>query len=44
MPQVQLLDGKKIDFEKSINVFALKKKIRKSLEKAAIIMEVDGKL
>jgi threonyl-tRNA synthetase len=44
MPQIHLLDGKKIDFEKSINGFDLTKKIGKSLEKAALIMEVDGNL
>jgi threonyl-tRNA synthetase len=44
MPQIQLLDGKKIDFEKSIDGFELSKKISKSLEKVALIMEVDGKL
>ena len=44
MPQVQLLDGKKIPFTKSINGFELIKKISKSLEKAALIMEVDGEL
>jgi len=44
MPQIQLLDGKKIDFEKSINGFELTKKISKSLEKVALIMEVDGYL
>jgi threonyl-tRNA synthetase len=44
MPQIQLLDGKKIDFEKSINGFDLTKKISKSLEKVALIMEVDGDL
>jgi hypothetical protein len=27
MPQIQLLDGKKIDFEKSINGFDLTKKL-----------------
>jgi len=27
MPQIQLLDGKKIDFEKSINGFDLIKKL-----------------
>ena len=32
MPQIQLLDGKKIDFEKSITGFDLTKKISKSLE------------
>jgi len=44
MPQIYLIDGKKIDFEKSINGFDLSKKISKSLEKAALIMEVDGDL
>jgi len=44
MPQIQLLDGKKIDFDKSINGFDLTKKISKSLEKVALIMEVDGEL
>ena len=44
MPQIQLLDGKKIDFEESINGFELTKKISKSLEKVALIMEVDGEL
>ena len=44
MPQVQLLDGKKISFSKSINGFDLTKKISKSLEKIALIMEVDGQL
>ena len=44
MPRIQLLDGKKIDFEKSINGFELTKKISKSLEKVALIMEVNGDL
>jgi threonyl-tRNA synthetase len=44
MPQIQLLDGKKIEFTKSINGFDLIKKISKSLEKVALIMEVDGQL
>ena len=44
MPQIQLLDGKKIPFVKSISGFDLTKKIGKSLEKAALIMEVDGSL
>ena len=35
---------KKLDFEKSINGFELTKKISKSLEKVALIMEVDGEL
>ncbi len=44
MPQIQLLDGKKISFVKSINGFELSKKISKSLDKLALIMEVDGEL
>ena len=44
MPDIQLLDGKKISFTQSINGFDLVKKISKSLEKKALIMEVDGKL
>ena len=42
MPQIQLLDGKKIEFKNSITGFELTKKISKSLEKVALIMEVDG--
>ena len=44
MPNIQLLDGKKIPFDKKINGFDLVKKIGKSLEKKALIMEVDGNL
>ena len=44
MPQIQLIDGKKLNFEKSINGFDLTKKISKSLEKSALIMEVAGEL
>ena len=44
MPQIQLLDGKKISFTKSINGFELLKKISKSIEKSALIMEVNGEL
>ena len=44
MPEIQLLDGKKISFVKSISGFELTKKISKSLEKSALIMEVDGEL
>ncbi len=44
MPQIKLLDGKKIDFKKSIDGFELIKKISKSLEKSALIMEVNGDL
>ena len=44
MPQIQLLDGKKIEFKNSISGFELAKKISKSLEKVALIIEVDGSL
>ena len=44
MPQIQLLDGKKIPFTKSINGIQLIKQISKSLEKSALIMEVNGDL
>ena len=44
MPQVQLLDGNKISFDKHIDGFELTKKISKSLEKIALVMEVDGLL
>ena len=44
MPQIQLLDGKKISFSKSISGIELIKKISNSLEKSALIMEVDGQL
>jgi len=44
MPNILLLDGKKISFEKSIDGFELVKKISKSLEKDALIMSVDGEL
>tara|TARA_B100000886_G_scaffold326020_1_gene272130 strand:+ start:1191 stop:3110 length:1920 start_codon:yes stop_codon:yes gene_type:complete len=44
MPQIQLLNGKKIPFTKSISGFEITKKISKSLEKSALIMEVDGAL
>ena len=44
MPQIQLLEGKKIEFKNSIDGFELTKKISKSLEKVALIMEVDGQL
>ena len=44
MPQIQLLDGKKISFSKSISGFEITKNISKSLEKSALIMEVDGEL
>tara|TARA_B100001248_G_scaffold233944_1_gene195770 strand:+ start:1531 stop:3450 length:1920 start_codon:yes stop_codon:yes gene_type:complete len=44
MPEIKLLDGKKIPFTKSINGYELTKKISKSLEKSALVMEVDGEL
>jgi threonyl-tRNA synthetase len=44
MPNIQLLDGKKIPFEKSIDGFELVKKISKSLEKDALLMSVNGEL
>ena len=44
MPEIQLLDGKKIPFTKSINGIQLIKQISKSLEKSALIMEVNGDL
>ena len=44
MAEVELIDGKKIPFENSINGFELAKKISKSLEKLALIMEVDSEL
>ncbi|MBD1172277.1 threonine--tRNA ligase [Pelagibacterales bacterium SAG-MED05] len=44
MPQIQLLDGKKIPFTKSISGLELSQKISKSLEKTALIMEVNGQL
>jgi len=44
MPQIELLDGKKIPFTKSISGFELTKKISKSIEKSALIMEVNGEL
>ncbi len=44
MPQIQLLDGKKIPFSNSITGTELIKKISKSLEKDALIMEVNGEL
>ena len=44
MPDIQLLDGKKISFKNKINGFELVKKISKSLEKKALIMQVNGNL
>ncbi len=44
MPDIKLSNGKKIPFTKEIDGFEIAKKISKSLEKAALIMEVDGDL
>ena len=44
MPEIQLLDGKKISFTKSVSGVELTKKISKSIEKSALIMEVNGVL
>ncbi len=44
MPQIQLIDGKTVPFKKSISGAELTKKISKSLEKSALIMEVNGEL
>ena len=44
MPEIQLTDGKKIKFNQSIDGFELAKNISKSLEKSALIMEVNGQL
>ena len=44
MPHIELLDGKKISFSKSINGFELTQKISKSLRKLALIMQVNGEL
>ena len=44
MPKIELPDGKKISFTKPVSGFELAKKISKSLEKTALIMEVDGQL
>ena len=44
MPNIKLPDGKKIPFTKKIDGFEIAKKISKTLEKTALIMEVDGDL
>ena len=43
MPNIKLPDGKKIQFNKSINGLEIAKKISSSLAKAACVMHVDGK-
>ena len=44
MPDIKLPDGKKINFEESVNGFDIAKKISKTLEKNALIMEVNSEL
>ena len=44
MPDIKLPDGKKIPFSKKIDGFEIAKKISKTLEKAALIIQVDGEL
>ena len=44
MPEIKLPDGKKIPFSTTINGFEIANKISKSLEKAALIMEVNEEL
>ena len=44
MPDIELSDGKKIPFSKTINGFEIAGKISKSLAKDACIMSVDGEL
>ena len=44
MPNIKLPDGKKILFSKKVDGFEIAKKISKTLEKNALIMEVDGEL
>ena len=44
MPNIKLPDGKKIPFSEKIDGFEIAKKISKTLEKNALIMEVDGEL
>ena len=44
MPDIKLLDGKKIPFSKKINGFEITNKISSSLAKEACIMSVDGEL
>ena len=44
MPDIKLPDGKKIPFSKTIDGFEIAKKISKTLEKNALIMEVNTEL
>ena len=44
MPDIKLMDGKKIPFKKNIDGFEIAKKISSSLAKEACVMSVDGVL
>ncbi len=44
MPNIKLSDGKKIPFSQKVDGFEIAKKISKTLEKTALIMQVDGEL
>ena len=44
MPNIKLLDGKKITFSKKIDGFEIVNKISKSLSKVACVMSVNGML
>ena len=44
MPEIKLLNGEKIPFQKKIDGFEIASKISKSLAKDACIMSVDGEL
>ena len=44
MPSIDLPDGKKFNFEKSISGLEIAEKISKSLSKSALVMSVDGEL
>ena len=44
MPDIELPDGKKIPFSKTINGFEIANKISKSLAKEACVISVDGDL
>ena len=44
MPIITLPDGNNLNFPKEVTGLEVAEKISKSLEKAALVMEVDGKL
>ena len=44
MPSINLPDGKKLNFEKSVSGLEIAEKISKSLSKSALVMSVDGEL